>query len=279
MLYRSSIAIISLMAALTLAIVDAQAFDDTKFPDWSGQWRKPPGVGDQWDPSKRPGLAQQAPLTPEYQAILEASLADQAAGGQGGDTRITCISSGVPRMLTGVRPFEFVILPKITYINTETYMPRRIYTDGRQWPENLERSYAGYSIGTWIDKDGNGNYDLLEVETRNFKGPRTFEFSGIPLHRDNQSIVKERIYLDQANKDILHNEVTTIDNALTRPWTVKKTFRRERNVLWIEDNCSENNNHVAIGKEYYFLSADGLLMPSREHQSPPDLRYFIRPQK
>jgi hypothetical protein len=29
-----------------------------------------------------------------------------------------------------------------------------------------------------------------------------------------------------------------------------------------------------IGKEDYFLSADGALMPSRKDQPPPDLRYF-----
>jgi hypothetical protein len=32
--------------------------------------------------------------------------------------------------------------------------------------------------------------------------------------------------------------------------------------------------HVAIGKEAYFLSAEGLLMPVRKGQEPPDLRYF-----
>jgi hypothetical protein len=31
---------------------------------------------------------------------------------------------------------------------------------------------------------------------------------------------------------------------------------------------------VAIGKENYFMSADGYLMPSRKGQEPPDARYF-----
>ena len=31
---------------------------------------------------------------------------------------------------------------------------------------------------------------------------------------------------------------------------------------------------LAIGKESYFLSGDGLLMPVRQGQAPPDLRYF-----
>jgi hypothetical protein len=37
--------------------------------------------------------------------------------------------------------------------------------------------------------------------------------------------------------------------------------------------------HVQIGKEAYFLSADGLLMPVKKDQAPPDLRYFKPTQK
>ena len=132
----------------------------------------------------------------------------------------------------------------------------------------------GYSIGKWVDEDRRGRYDVLEIETRNLKGPRAFDASGIPLHADNRTIVKERIYLDKADPDILHDEVTTIDNALTRPWTVTKNYRREPNPIWFDNNCPENNNHVVIGKENYFLSADGLLMPAKKGQAAPDLRYF-----
>jgi hypothetical protein len=31
---------------------------------------------------------------------------------------------------------------------------------------------------------------------------------------------------------------------------------------------------VVVGKEYYFLSGDGYLMPTRKDQPPPDPRYF-----
>jgi hypothetical protein len=40
-------------------------------------------------------------------------------------------------------------------------------------------------------------------------------------------------------KDLLRYEITTMDHALIRPWTVLKTFRRVHNVLWSEDQCSE----------------------------------------
>jgi hypothetical protein len=58
----------------------ARAFDESKYPDFSGQWRRPPGIGIQCDQTKPLGRGQQAPLTPEYQKVFEGSLADQAAG-------------------------------------------------------------------------------------------------------------------------------------------------------------------------------------------------------
>jgi hypothetical protein len=265
---------VGIALALALAVPGAQAFDETKYPDWSGQWHRPRGVGIQWDQTKPLGRGQQAPLTTEYQALFEASLADQSKGGQGEDARFTCIPPGMPRIMTIIWPAEFVILPKITYVNFENHMPRRIYTDGRSFPTNEEPSFQGYSIGQWRDTNGDGNYDTLEVDTRNLKGPRTFETTGLPMHKDNQTVVKERITLDKDNPDILVNEITTMDNALTRPWTVIKTYRRERNFIWFENICAEGNAHVAIGKENYMMSADGLLMPARKNQAPPDLRYF-----
>jgi hypothetical protein len=277
--YRSITRVGAIVAMLAATILSAVAFDESKYPDWSGQWMRPPGVGFQWDQTKPPGLGQQAPLTLEYQKVLEVSLADQAAGGQGGDRLITCISNGMPRMMTVAWPVEFVILPSITYVNFHPFLPRRIYTDGRSWPAGIEPFFAGYSIGKWFDADGNGRFDTLEVETRNFKGPRVFEPSGIPLADDNATVVYERIYLDKANPDIMHNDITTIDHALTRPWTVNKRYSRTRNVIWFEDNCTENNRHIVIGTEDYFLSADGILMPTRKNQAPPDLRYFNRTQK
>ena len=272
--YRGAIRMTAVVAALGLGVVGAAAFDESKYPDWAGQWKRPRGLATQWDQDKPAGLGQQAPLTPEYQSRLEASIADQANGGQGLDTRYKCLTNGMPRVMGVIFPIEFVILPNITYVNFEAFMPRRIYTDGRDFPKDEEPSFMGYSIGKWFDTDGDGRFDTLEVETRNFKGPRTVEFSGIPLHDDNETVVKERIHLDKTNPDIMHNEITIVDHAFTHPWTVDKRYRRDRNVLWYEDNCNENNHHIVIGKDNYFLSGDGYLMPARKNQSPPDLRYF-----
>ena len=118
MIHRASL---GLLALVTFA--GARAHDATKYPDLSGQWMKPGRFGDQWDPTKPLGFGQQAPLTAEYQKVLEASLADQKAGGQGGDTRITCRPNGMPRMMTPVRPMSFLVEPATTYILFEINMP------------------------------------------------------------------------------------------------------------------------------------------------------------
>ena len=72
--------------ALFTSVATLHAFDGTKYPDVSGQWvgvRLPVGGQPAFDPTKAWGRAQQAPLTAEYQKVLEASLEDQKNGGQG----------------------------------------------------------------------------------------------------------------------------------------------------------------------------------------------------
>ncbi len=280
MLDRSSIAAIALMAALVSTIPAAQAFDDAKYPDMKGAWHRALAPMPRFDPSKPRGLAQQPPLTPEFQALFEASLADQAAGGQGNHTVYTCLAWGMPAMMNGYAPLEIVILPDVTYIliddGNDSF--RRIFTDGRDFPADAEPTFTGYSIGKWIDEDRDGRYDVLEVETRNFKGPRVYDNSGLMLHPDNQSIVRERIYLNKADPNVLQDEITVTDHALTRPWTVTKTYKREQ-PDWREDVCAEGNAHLRIGKENYMLSADGYLMPAKKGQVPPDLKYFKQSQR
>ena len=275
----------TVFAAAVLTPTGAAAFDDSKYPDLKGQWHRvavPSGRyrGVQYDPHKPAGPGQQAPLTPEYQAIFEANLADQALGGQAGDPTYRCLSPGMPRIMGPYGEMEVVVLPEVTYILIDhIHDNRRIHTDGRDFPPEMADNpqFSGYSIGRWLDEDGDGRYDTLVVETRGMKGPRTFEMTGIPLHDDNQTIIKERIYLDKTDPNMLHDEITTIDHALTRPWIVTKDYRRtptNEPIWWSETVCAENNVHVTVGDEVYFLSGEGFLMPSKKGQPAPDLRYF-----
>src|SRR5262249_61374745 len=104
---------------------------------------------------------------------------------------------------------------------------RRIIPDGRDGPANLFATYQGYSIGRWLDEDGDGVYDVLEVETRGpFKGPRAYDATGLPLHLDNESRFNERFFIDNADPHLPHDDNTLFDRALTRRWHVDRIFRR-----------------------------------------------------
>jgi len=244
----------------------------------NGQWVRG-HQRSQWDPSKARGLAQQAPLTPEYQAIFEENLKALRESRFDVDPQLRCMPAGVPRMMIAYEPLEFIVTAAVTYIRLDHLSElRRIYTDGRDWPATVQPAFEGYSIGQWLDENGDGRYDVLVVETRHFKGPRYLDADGLPLHKNNRTVVKERIYLDKAKPDLMHAEITTIDDAFTRPWTVTRDYIRERNPVWPEYLCTEANNHVFIGKERYFKSVDGHLMPIRKDQPPPDLKYFNQPR-
>ncbi len=277
MVVRILTALLLLGSVLTAANVRAE---DGKYPNWKGQWNTyTPRFGGQtikFVPEKAFGPAQQAPLTPEYQKIHEASMADQALGGQGNFIgHAKCLPGGMPTMMASPIQ-EYVITPETTYILIGTDL-RRVFTDGRDWPTDLEPSYQGYSLGKWLDTDGDGRYDVLEVETRGpFKGPRAYDATGLPLHFDNESTFKERFHLDAKDPNVLHDEITVFDHALTRPWSTDKTYRRDPNPrpYFPLYSCTEGNNQVVIGDQSYFLSGDGMLMPAKKDQAPPDLRYF-----
>jgi hypothetical protein len=277
MLDRSAVG----FSAVTLLVIltAAQAFDESKYPSWRGMWQQVGGGrNSSWDPSKPPGADQQAPLTPEYREIYEASLKKEAEGGLEVDPTRRCIPAGFPRVMMAAWPMEIVITPDATYFMLQEFNTlRRVYTDGRKFPADVELSYTGYSIGQWQDSKGDSKYDTLTIETRGIKGPHTYDSSGIPFHQDSEAVVAEKIYADKANPDILHDEITTMDHALTRPWTVTRSYSRAGKEALLDSSeylCIEDQSRVEIAGQIYQLSPEGLLTPVRKGQRPPDLGYF-----
>ena len=273
MLGRNSIGLFAVALWLLAAPSGVLAHDESKYPDLRGQWSR---VG----PPRWLARGEKAPLTPEYQKIYDENLADMKAGGPGNWPSSYCFPQGMPAMMNLFDPMEIIVTPETTYILISHINDsfRRIYTDGRDWPkeDEVEATFAGYSIGKWADTDRDGKYDVLEVETRYFKGPRAFESTGLPLHSDNKSIIKERIYLDKGERGVLWDDITVIDNALAQPWTLHKKAVRsnEQRPVWYYEVCEEGNQILKIGEHSYYLSADGYLMPSKKGQPAPDLRFF-----
>src|SRR5215467_9217635 len=146
MFCRSFGALIVAAACVTGHCAQAQAplksasqYDPARYPDWSGpmRWVATPG-GNRYDPTKPAGRAQQAPLTAEYHAKFEDGLKDQAEGGEGFNQTYACVPGGLPREMAGNQGLEFVVTPKATHVILAQSMPRRIFTDGRDWPADAD---------------------------------------------------------------------------------------------------------------------------------------------
>src|SRR5258708_38270923 len=100
-----------------LGVSAAAAGEQGKYPDLRGQWagvlRTATGLKGQpsFDPSKSWGRFQEAPLTPEYQAIMEDSIKDQEEGGFGAHRGGACLGFGMPEIPDRFEPPEFTVTP------------------------------------------------------------------------------------------------------------------------------------------------------------------------
>ena len=236
-----------------------------QYPDWSGQWSRIGSLN--WEPEGY-AVAGPPPLTPEYQARREfQSQRDQ--GMLVGDPPANCLPPGMPRVMTMSFPFELVITPNTTYILADWESAvRRIFTDGRDWPDYMLPEFNGYSIGQWHDENDDGVYDMLSVETRAIKGPRSFDSTAVVAHDNNQTVVLEEFR--RIDEETLEDKITTIDDALTGPWTVQRRYSHtpfSQDILWVEYVCAEGNRHLNLGEEWYFINKEeGTLEPTRDGQ-------------
>jgi len=151
-------------------------------------------------------------FTPEYQAVLAASIADQAKGGwaisppPGPGCRHAAHDDGVI-------PMEFVV----TRISTDILVGMlrslsRFSPTGTRLALEHSATYVGYSdwaVGSIRRR--RAAMTLASSRDARRQGPRAYT-AVLPPPHDDQSIFKERIYTDKANRNILHDEMTTIDH-------------------------------------------------------------------
>jgi hypothetical protein len=128
MIHKRSIGAAALAVALCLSLA-VKAEDAKKYPNWDGMWKRGSPVG-VWDPTKPGGLGQQAPLTAEYQAILEANLAKGKAGVQF-DIKGTCGPVGMPRLMILYEPMEIIIKPDMVHMLFDESDPAHLHRRAR----------------------------------------------------------------------------------------------------------------------------------------------------
>src|SRR6202007_465637 len=99
MICRNTVRSVTLVGALCVTMASALAWDDSKYPDFGGQWRSFGAQLRFYAPN------QKAPLTVEYQAIFDATKSE---GGQGtSNMTYLCYSPGMPRASNGYGEIEF----------------------------------------------------------------------------------------------------------------------------------------------------------------------------
>jgi len=205
-------------------------------PDWGGIWLRQGGIG--LDPQLKPGQIDRPPLTPEYQAKYDASLAALKAGKPIADPTASCQPPNGVRLMNMVYPMEIFQRPGLVAVFAEwDHQTRRIYTDGRKPDQNTERTFLGYSVGHW---EG----DELVAETTLFKGLLVLNQSGLTMSED--LVMHER--WKQTGADTLTDTITLTDpKALKEPFTYVKTFKRAAPGFEImEYTCVENNRNPIL---------------------------------
>ena len=207
-----------------------------KLPDWGGIW-----VYNFGPPGPPPVL------TPEFKAKVDAAKAAQAKG-LDSPRPTNCLAPGMPQIMSQPYNVEFLFTPGRVTIVQEAYMQvRRVFTDGRPKPDDVEASFNGYSTGHW---DG----DTLVVDTVGLK-PVTMLNLTTP-HSDKLHIT-ERIHL--AGPNTLVDEMTFEDPAaLAQPWHETMSYTRHREWDQIEFICEENNRNPVDekGKTHFILRDD-----------------------
>jgi hypothetical protein len=208
------------------AEVSFAALDD--LPDLRGIWQPFFGRVDGDEPQLK------SPYKERYAAELAKVAADPAY--EIPERSSNCEPHGMPYMMVMPYSLEFSVTPgKIVVIQEAQIQVRRIFTDGRPFPDDLDTTYSGYSIGAW---EG----DTLVVETIGTRPGQRLGIRGI-VNGPNLKIT-ERIYLDPENEDILHLDFTYEDpDVLAAPWHQNYFFRRDRTWDIIEYVCDENDRH------------------------------------
>ena len=145
----------------------------------------------------------------------------------------------------GIFPIEILEAPDRIVIKPEnSALPRRIFTDGRSHPADLEPSWMGHSVGHW---EG----DVLIVDTIGTSG-RTRGMNGVGsnarVSRDDSKPrlpVSDQLHLVErirlvADGEILEDEMTITDpKAYTAPIVLKHYWQRRPDIEVLEYVCNE----------------------------------------
>ena len=225
------------LASAAQAQPSARAVAAAALPDWSGVWLpSQPDVFDAEAGSK--ATRDRPPYTAEYEAKYRATMA-RLKTDKDADPLSLCSPTGMPRMMTLPGLYNFTVTPDKVFVLADTRpgpestgnQARRIYTDGRPplTGDDIFPTYTGNENGHW---EG----DTLVVHTTGLNDGNFVDRTGALL--SGEEVIDERIRM--AGPNLMQDRITITDpKALTRPWTVTRTWRRApAGTEIIDDACS-----------------------------------------
>jgi hypothetical protein len=215
--------------------------------DWSGWWTVPAPLADEW-------VRQPPPLK---DGILDQRLAARTQDFEGDPLRYCR-----PPQFTGysggfVDAVEFLFTPGRVTLTNESGLVRRIYTDGRPLPTDVDPSNTGTSIGHWEGQ-------TLVVETIGINPAAAYpapQQGAIPIGTNVR--ITERISLEA--RDTLRFDIVTVaPDVLREPDRRTRIYSRVVKAMANEITfCAEYDRSIdpVTGKQRFDLTPPADLPP------------------
>lgn len=218
--------------------------------DLTGVWTRisPEGTfrsGSTWTP--------EPPILTEWGQTLFEQAKNSNAGafalGETNDPVLTrCYPPGVPRVYFHPYPFEVVYTEKETILLYEyDHTIRRIYTDGRESPEDPVMLWLGNSVGEWQN-------DTTFIVTTVGIDERTWMDRSGYQHSDQLKVTEVFRRIDNLNLEI---DITMEDPiALAEPWIAETLYYRLAPVNWELSEISCSGDYLDFSSFESFLDED-----------------------
>ena len=142
-----------------------------------------PSIDGIWEPIRGAGTghppSEEVRLTPAGQTAFDNFSEEN-------DPTLKCIMPGVPLGIYDPYPLEIIQQDhQVVFLHEHFHMVRRIFTDGRQAPENWWPTLGGFSVGHWED-------NTLVVKTTHLSPENLVWHTGMPFSGNSDTYTIER---------------------------------------------------------------------------------------
>jgi hypothetical protein len=165
-----------------------------------------------------------------YQPWAEKLFSERHAAMSIDDPHVRCLPDNPPRHWTLPHLTKIVHTPKLLVMMYEVNaMYRQVFLDGRPFPQDMNPTWNGYSVGHW---EGNS----LVVETRGFRDDLWADTWGSPM----SDVAKMTEKFTRKNFGTMEIEVTIDDpKVYTKPFTVTLNEALEPDTELVDEFCAE----------------------------------------